>query len=519
VLVFGDDGEKFGTWPGTKRHVYETGWLTRFFEALLENRDWLKVTTPAEMLENVAPLGKLYIPEGSYREMTEWALPAERINQFQDVHHHLEQLGEWEQVRPFVRGGYWRNFKVKYPETNAMYARMQMVSRRLHEAEQHGAAGDLIDQARMELYRGQCNCSYWHGAFGGVYLPHLRNAVYRCLIAADNLLDQYEGRSWRRDDDPSIELSADDYNLDGRPEVKLANNRLLLLANPADGGQIYQFDVRAICHNLQATLARRQEAYHRLVLRGPSSGDSDIASIHDRVVFKQEGLDRRLGCDAWLRNSLVDHFYPADARLDAVADGTAAELGDFLHAPFETTLRRSEGRVQLQMARRGTVCGRAFRLTKGVTLNAGQASLEVAYFFEDVPGDVSLHFAPEWNFAGLPGGAQDRFFHQGDGQSLGHLGTRIDLRRTARLGLTDQWLGIDVQLVFDRPADVWAYPVETVSQSEGGFELVHQSVAVVPHWMVTPDAYGRWSVTFRVAVDTQLAESRMGEWAEACAGR
>ena len=35
-----------------------------------------------------------------------------------------------------MRGGYWRNFKVKYPETNEMYARMQMVSRRLHELTQ-----------------------------------------------------------------------------------------------------------------------------------------------------------------------------------------------------------------------------------------------------------------------------------------------------------------------------------------------------------------------------------------------
>jgi alpha-amylase len=42
-------------------------------------------------------------------------------------------------------------------------------------------------EARRELYRGQCNCSYWHGVFGGLYLGHLRFAVYKHLLAAERL--------------------------------------------------------------------------------------------------------------------------------------------------------------------------------------------------------------------------------------------------------------------------------------------------------------------------------------------
>ena len=56
------------------------------------------------------------------------------------------------------------------------------------------------------------------------------------------------------------------------------------------------------------------------------------------------------------------------------------------------------------------------------------------------------------------------------------------MTESAGLGLTDEWLGIDVDLAFSRPTAIWTYPIETVSQSEGGFELVHQSVAVQPHW-------------------------------------
>ena len=55
VVVFGDDGEKFGVWPGTKEHVYEHGWLRRFFDALVENRSWLSVVTPTEALDQVPP--------------------------------------------------------------------------------------------------------------------------------------------------------------------------------------------------------------------------------------------------------------------------------------------------------------------------------------------------------------------------------------------------------------------------------------------------------------------------------
>lgn len=514
VLVFGDDGEKFGTWPGTKEHVYDHGWLDRFFSALAENSEWLKVTTPSEALESVPPLGKLYIPEGSYREMTEWALPAAKINQFEDVHHRLEDAGQWDAVAPFVRGGYWRNFKVKYPETNAMYARMMMVSRRLQEAVDAGAEGELIDHARRELYRAQCNCSYWHGAFGGTYLPHLRNAVFNHLIAAENLLDQHEGRSWQADQQPWVELTAEDYNLDGRQEVRLASNRLVALVAPTDGGQLYELDVRTICHNLGATLARRPEAYHRAVLRGPSAGSEDVASIHDRVVFKQEGLEQRLQYDAYQRNSLVDHFFAADVSHQAVAAGTAEELGDFLRAPYQAKLRRSDDRVQLQLFRVGKVMGRDVKLTKGLTLNQGDSTLEIAYLLENVPADVGLHLCPEFNLAGLPAGADDRYFLDASGNRLGQLGHWLDLQGMTRLSLVDEWLGIEVAVAFDSPSAVWTYPVETVSQSEGGFELVHQSVAVVPHWMVVPDADGRWSTTLRLNVDTRRALERMGQHVE-----
>jgi len=517
VMVFGDDGEKFGTWPDTQKHVYEDGWLRRFFDALLANADWLKTTTLSEAIDHVAPLGKVYLPDCSYREMTEWALPVERLREYERLRHEMEGDDRWPALSQFVQGGFWRNFKVKYPETDEMYSRMLMISNQLHIASQQlgTAAGNeaeqdltqetrqLLDYARTELYRGQCNCPYWHGAFGGIYLPHLRHAIFNHLIAAENLLHKAQGRTGA-----FVEAINGDFNSDARPEVLLSNDKLAAFFSPVRGGRMYELDVRTICLNVLSTLARRPEAYHDKVLAGNKAGNDKCASIHDRVVFKQEGLDQRIHYDNQLRKSLVDHFWDNDVSLEALLRNEAMERGDFATGSYEAIVRRSPDRVQIKMTRLGNAWGHPLRITKAVTMEAGSPVLNIVYQLEDLP-EMPLHFGVELNFAGLPAGADDRYFRTG-GERLGQLGRMLDLEDVQDLGLVDEWLGIDVGLSINRPSHIWTFPIETVSQSEGGFELVHQSVVVQPHWLVEPDAQGKWRVSMQLRLDTSLAESRMG---------
>lgn len=503
VVVFGDDGEKFGTWPETKRHVYDDGWLDRFFQALVANESWIKTTTLADAVDNVPPNGKIYLPDSSYREMTEWALPTAQLLEYERVRHDMEHDARWPILSQFVRGGFWRNFKVKYPEADEMYTRMLMISRRVEEAEQKRHDRALVDAARSELYRGQCNCSYWHGAFGGIYLPHLRNAVYRSLIAADNLLDRAADRQ-----EPWIEAVVGDFNLDARQEVFLANDKLAALIRPWRGGLMYELDVRSICHNLLATLARQPEAYHRKVLAGPNGNADGLGSIHDRIVFKQPGLHERLQYDDLPRKSLIDHFHDNDVTPAAIASGEAIERGDFASGAYEARLRRNPNRIQVQLSRQGNAWGHPLKLTKGLTLESGSSMIEIAYLIEGLEPNQAFHFSVEFNFAGIPSNCDDRYFHDGEGRRLGHIGERLDLHETRALSLVDEYLGIDVGWRASRASGIWTYPVETVSQSEGGFELVHQSVVVQPHWIVTPDASRRWSVTMELAIDTSMAERR-----------
>ncbi len=133
VAVFADDGEKFGSWPETKKPVFEEGWLRQFFDLLRANSEWIYLSTPSETIDNLPPLGKIYIPEGSYREMTEWVLPSDQQTAYVEARSELQKLPQWPAVGRYARGGFWRNFLVRYPESGEMHARMMMISRQLDQ--------------------------------------------------------------------------------------------------------------------------------------------------------------------------------------------------------------------------------------------------------------------------------------------------------------------------------------------------------------------------------------------------
>ena len=510
VVAFGDDGEKFGTWPETKKHVYEDGWLRNFFDTLMENRDWLRPATLAECVDHISPVGTIYLPDASYREMTEWALPTDMQIHYGQLMHGKESDPDWQAIQPFLRGGFWRNFRVKYPESNEMYSRMLEVSRRLQrlrETTTGQVEAEQLNEAHTALYRAQCNCPYWHGAFGGLYLPHLRNAVFQHLIEADSALEIFAGRTGQW-----VQMDVADFNLDARQEVRMSGDRLAAYLAPSRGGHLYELDIRSIRHNLLATLNRRPEAYHDIVRRaaeqhGDSSPDA-ASSIHDVVRFKQPNLHQKIVYDHWPRKSLVDHFLRPGLRLERFQNGDG-EIGDFTEGVYQTVLRRSDERIEVRMSRDGRVGPYQIGLTKTVAIDVRTGgTLEIQYQLANLPPEVPLHFAVEFNFAGMAAGAADRYYYDAHGVQLGQLESVQALTHTDRIGLVDEWLGLDVSLDLSQAADLWIFPIQSISQSEGGFELVHQSCAVVPHWEFTAAPDGLWNVEFQLSVDTSVAQAR-----------
>ena len=507
LAVFGDDGEKFGVWPGTREHVFDDGWLRAFFERLGNETHWLRTVTLGEAVDAQPPLGRLSLPDASYREMMEWALPSDRNLELRRLRReHAEHDETWPKLKEYVRGGTWRNFLAKYSEAAEMAARMKEVSRLVAAAAGPQSSEDdplattegNLAQARRHLYRGQCNCPYWHGSFGGLYLPHLRQAIYRELIAAERLVQPNTGEAT---------IDAADFDLDARPEVRLATERLVAYLAPARGGHLYELDVRSIGTNLLATLDRRFEPYHE-ELRLQLDGELPEGQ---RVDVKDDDLAEKLRYDTWPRKALVDHFLADEADLAAFRRGeaVAGDSDDWATAEYTARLQLHDDYKEAALVRTGRVAGHTVTLEKRVRVDAARpGELTVTYALSDVPRERDLRLAIEWNFAGMASGADDRYLYGEGGGKLGQLQTVVEQESLARIGLVDEWLGLDAGLEFSQPASVWTHPVETVSSSEGGLELVYQSTAVVPVFRVQADEAGRWGVTLTLTCDTSAAHAR-----------
>jgi 4-alpha-glucanotransferase len=423
-------------------------------------------------------------------------LPLARANEYRGLVGELQHDPRWGRLQRFLRAGNWRNFKVRYPETQEMYARMLQVSRRIQESTDVDVG--TLAKARQELYRAQCNCPWWHGTFGGIYLPHLRGAVYEHLPAAENLiLPRSGGISVAPRVANGIDGETADFNLDGTPEVCLSNGQLAAYFHPAGGGSLYELDVRAIRHNLLATLARRPEAYH------------DAIRNHHGQAWKQDGLDRMLQYDDYLRKSMIDHFYEPGVTLEQLATRQERELGDFVTAAYEHRLDRINGELRLVLWRDGEAAGQRVRVSKEIRLAGDSDTLEVRYILDNCPRQNPLYFAIEFNFAGLAAGADDRYFYHAGQARAGQLQSRQDLPSADRIGLIDEWRGLDVSLSLSRRGRIGAFPIQTVSQSECGFELVHQSTVVMPQWSLEADEKGRWEVTLSLKMDVARALSRL----------
>ena len=86
--------------PGRKRRSTSTrtaGWCGSS-TPWWPTRSWIQVTTPAEAIDNVPPLGKVYLPDCSYREMTEWALPTEQLVEYERIAHEMQDEPRWSAV-------------------------------------------------------------------------------------------------------------------------------------------------------------------------------------------------------------------------------------------------------------------------------------------------------------------------------------------------------------------------------------------------------------------------------------
>ena len=247
VAVYADDGEKFGVWPNTHKHVYEDKWLEEFFSALEENSDWINILHFSEVLQKVKPIGRVYLQNASYSEMLHWALWPDLFLKYEEFENKLKAEKLFDHYEEFVRGGYWRNFLAKYPESNNIHKKMIRLSERAHALEHKGVK---VEHVLDKVWAAQCNDPYWHGIFGGLYLPNLRYPVYKSLIQAETELDKIEKKK-------GITVTHEDFDRDGSEEILVESNLLDAYFKPEEGGMLFELDYKPVPFNLLDILSRR----------------------------------------------------------------------------------------------------------------------------------------------------------------------------------------------------------------------------------------------------------------------
>ena len=475
VIVYADDGEKFGIWPNTKKHVYEDGWLEKFLALLTENSECIKTITFGEAVSKLRSAGKIYLPSYSYREMGEWAMLSEGEDAFEGLQTHLKNTCRFESFKQFLPGGFWRNFKVKYVEAALMYGRMMTVGKVVNAI---GKNTQSYKSAVTELYKAQCNCAYWHGVFGGIYLPHLRNSVYTHLINAENIVEQES-----RNDTSTPAYKVFDIYFDGNKEIRLYNDKLNIFITPENGGHIFELDVRDLALNLTAAISRRKEPYHEK-LANISQRSNTVDTIHNITQAKEEGLDRVLCYDRYKREKLTDHFFQPNVSIDDVSSSLYEEQGDFVDGSYTANITKKGNIVSVLMKRNGIVrtpLPNSLHIEKDVTIRNG-CEFSVSYMLKNSDAStIETVFGVEFVVSMI---ARESYYYYGDKIQLGSVLAKGDFEVDKNIWVCDSWHNINIGLIFSRPANVWVFPINTVSQSEEGFESIYQGSVIIPRWSV-----------------------------------
>ncbi len=483
LAIAADDGEKFGGWPGTSKWVYENGWLKEFLDLLEGSGDWIVSQTAGEALNELRPAGLCYLPTSSYMEMEEWTLAPEGAHRLQELRrdHHAEEA----RYTAYIRGGHWRHFLVRYPEANRAHKKGLALRRLLPTSRPD-------DPARHELLAAQCNDGYWHGVFGGLYLPHLRHQIWRHLARAEALI--------RRRQNLAVEVI--DLDCDGFAEVWISGKSFSAQVQPHRGGRLVEWTDFSREVNFLNTLTRRPEAYHEAIRRASASPDEraggEVPGIHDLRRQSSAELTEALVYDPWERAGFLDHFFTESDPLAAWVAGRLDERGDFVDGAWEWRLS-SCGVALDRSGRIHTDSGTAHPLLLRKEYRFTEdGQLTVFYRITNEGKDpLTIRFGVELNFF-IPGLAfgNSRVELGGQVQSLDSPASADGVEYFTLSSVHDNH---HLTIRLGHPAMVYGHLVATVSQSEREYERTVQGTAAMPTWDLSLAARQAWTGWVSVA--------------------
>ncbi len=450
AIIF-DDAEKFGMWPGTNEWVYKKGWLEKFVLAVLSDK-LIKTQHYGDYFNQQTTRGIAYLPNVSYYEMGEWSLRADDGVKLETFKREMGKKRYEEGGVKFLKGGIWKNFFVKYEESNRIHKRMIELSK----------VRSSLKSADFDtsLYKLQTNDVLWHGVFGGLYLPNLRDNAYKYLIECENV-------RYAKSD---LLILSDQNELDGYDKVKMVTPELILRFDSANGAQLVEFDSRKDCFNWQNTLTRRKEAYHQWIVdKQPSEEvaveENGIDTIHNAAQEIDDEFRDSIIYDWYLKNSFIDHISDDSFSCTNFIHSNFHEYGDFANQPFKVLYHKD---------------GVTFSRDGGLYFPKKEKSrLEKSYYPKSDGFDFEIKFSTEAE--GKFNYVLEHNFHFANYEAIKINGTPMveqgHLIETKSLEIYDDYLKKTIVIELEHLCDIYYFPLKTLSQSDQGFDLSIQSVS------------------------------------------
>ncbi|WP_035588151.1 alpha-amylase/4-alpha-glucanotransferase domain-containing protein [Hippea jasoniae] len=429
AIVF-DDLEKFGLWPTTYQWVYKDKWLERFLEALLKSD--VKTALYSEFYEKNKPLGLVYPNNVSYEEMGLWSMLYDDSKKAQDI------IKNDPQISHLIKNGNWKNFFNKYPQSNRIHKRMLEMSKK-----------QIKNRVFKEnLYKSQTNDVLWHGIFGGIYLPNLRDNAYRYIISCDSMLEEKK-------------ITVEDIFLEGYRQAKFKTGKIIAIFDSKYSGQLVEFDSIEDKFNFQNTMTRKREVYHQI-----NSGNNDseaVKSIHEINTNVNETLKNALIYDWYEKNSFVDHISDESFDQHSFYRCNFKEYSDFANQPFEITLN-NDGVIFKRDG--GIYDEKKYNTTLKKVFKPIKNGIEFSIFINSETKKTFAYIV-EFNFHF----AEDFLINSKKAEDTGTL-------KTTSLRIFDKFSKKTVSINFDKPMQIYYFLLKTLSKSEKGFDLTTQGISL-----------------------------------------
>jgi len=502
-IVFISDAEKMGVWGTTHQICYVEGkgheegdegkpYIPAFFDQIIKN-SWIKSITLSEYMEKYPAKSLIYLPTASYDKMEEWVLPTKERKVFKKIRKNLKDDPKKHDEYLFLKGGFWRHFLVKYPESNNMHKKMLYVRdklihvendlNKLESQESRKKAKKLIEDAWTEIYKSQCNDCYWHGLFGGVYLQFLRFSVYTHLINAEIIIDSLN-KKFLSLENKYISIIPLDFNKDSRMDIIIESDLLNVYLNPSDGGTIFELDYKPKSYNLLNTLTRWPESYH---------DNEDVDG--DEIMV-----------DRFKKNMLRVRFYHNDETFKAIEADQYKEYGSFVEGEFSVIKNEKNGNsAVIDLEQKGSVIvpgtneSYPCSIIKKINVEENQIKIMIKSKFEKLPEKKDL---VQKILTNLNLGIDLPFFFNGDTNNFQWESNQLLFLKDSKNELLKPFqytgchfkaqdlsynLNLEYSMQCETKADtelieIQKFPIVAYAFTDEGYKTIYQGINVMPQF-------------------------------------